>query len=342
MKDRDNRNGQRESGGERGRLQELFQHAGARDRPSAEMEQAARDALRTEWRQIATRRKRRRLVAGLAVAATVLIAVAAVLRLTGALSPPGPAIQLAVVQNQLGTAKAHEDGEAGKSELLGVDSRLLSRQVVETGPGSATALRWLHGQSVRLDENTRIRLDSAHGIRLDRGRIYIDTSNRPAAIEALSIFTPAGRLRHVGTQYMTAVSPAGTTTVSVRSGKIALDLSGTEHLVARGEQMSVSGDGKRSLRQIETWGESWRWSERITPAFDSDGKNIAELIGWVAGETGHLVEFTTAEAESQARKTVLRGRLEAEPMKALSVIAQTSGLEARVADGRIVVSLARE
>jgi hypothetical protein len=314
MKDQDNRIGQQKPGGGGDRLQELFHYAGAREKPSARLEQAARDTLRAEWRQITTRRKRRRLLAGLAVAATVVLAAGAVLRLTGGPAPPGPVIQLAVVENQLGTAQVHEKEPAAKSELLRTDSRLVSGQVVETGPGSATALRWFHGQSVRLDENTRIRLD---------------------------IITPAGRLRHVGTQYMTAVSPAGTT-VSVRSGKIALDLSGTEHLVARGEQMRVSGDGKRSVRQIDTWGESWRWTERITPAFDSDGKNIAELIGWVAGETGHLVEFTTVEAENQARQTILRGRLELEPMKALSTITQTSGMEARVADGRIVVSLARE
>jgi hypothetical protein len=341
MKDQDNRIGQQKPGGGGDRLQELFHYAGAREKPSARLEQAARDTLRAEWRQITTRRKRRRLLAGLAVAATVVLAAGAVLRLTGGPAPPGPVIQLAVVENQLGTAQVHEKEPAAKSELLRTDSRLVSGQVVETGPGSATALRWFHGQSVRLDENTRIRLDSAGDIRLDRGRIYVDTANRPAGVEALTIITPAGRLRHVGTQYMTAVSPAGTT-VSVRSGKIALDLSGTEHLVARGEQMRVSGDGKRSVRQIDTWGESWRWTERITPAFDSDGKNIAELIGWVAGETGHLVEFTTVEAENQARQTILRGRLELEPMKALSTITQTSGMEARVADGRIVVSLARE
>ena len=341
MNNQDNRNGQQKYGGDGDRLQKLFQHAGARDRPSLESERAARDALRAEWRQIATRRKRRRLVAGLAIAATLVIAVGAVLRLTGDPSPHPAAIQLASVENQVGAAQVHEDEAVAKSEVLRMDSRLMSRQVLETGPGSATALRWLHGQSVRLDENTRIRLDSANSIRLDRGRIYVDTANRPAGVEALSIFTPAGRLRHVGTQYMTSVSFAGTT-VSVRSGKIALDLSGTEHLVARGEQMSVSGDGKRSVRQIETWGESWQWTERITPAFDSDGKNIADLIDWVASETGHMVEYSAFDAESQARQTILRGRLKLEAMKALCTITETSCMEARVWNGRLPGSLAGE
>ncbi len=338
MKDQDKRNGRKGSGGADDQLHTLFQHAGAREKPLGEVEQAARDTLHAQWHQTVARRKRRRILAGLAVAATVVIALGAVIRLTVGPPAPGAAIQLAVVDNLLGTAQVHEDGANAKSESLGMDSRLRSRQVVETGVDSATALRWAHGQSIRLDENTRIRLDSSSGIWLDHGRIYVDTANRASGAESLTIATPAGLVRHVGTQYMTAVSLAGTT-VSVRSGKVALQLSGTDHPVARGEQLTISGDGVRSVRQIDPWGDSWQWVESITPAFDSDGKSIADLIEWVASETGHSVEYASFDAEKQARQTVLRGRLELEPMKALTMITQTSGMEAQVSHGLIMVSL---
>jgi hypothetical protein len=167
----------------------------------------------------------------------------------------------------------------------------------------------------------------------------MDTAHRTANSEALTISTPSGPVRHVGTQFMTAVSLAGTT-VSVRYGSVALEQSGTDHLVAQGEQLSVSEDGKRSIQQIDTWGEPWQWAERIAPAFDSDGKSIADLLDWVGNETGQLVEYASFDAQEHARKTVLRGKLELEPMKALTMITQSSGMDARVSGGLITVSLA--
>ena len=218
---------------------------------------------------------------------------------------------------------------------------LINRQEVVTGTGSATALRWIHGQSIRLDENTRIRLDSANSIWLYKGRIYVDTTRRGSGAEALTIFTLGAQVRHVGTQYMTAVSAEGIS-VSVRSGKVALDMSGSEHLVARGEQLTVTGNGKRSVQQIEAWGELWQWTESVTPDFDSDGRTIADLIEWVASETGHSVEYDSFEAEDRALQTILKGKLEREPMKALAMITQTSDMNARVSDGLIMVSLAND
>jgi len=339
MKNQDSRKSQEKSGGDV--LQALFQHASARERPSAELERAARDTLSAEWRQIATHRKRRRQLAGLALAASVLVAVGFAISVSGTFSSPAPAIQLAVVEKQAGRARILADESAEKFEILRIDSGLMSRQVVETGPGSVTGLLWIHGQSIRLDENTRVRLESSGLIRLDRGRMYVDTAKSAAKAETLLISTPAGLVRHVGTRYMTVVSLAGTT-LSVRSGKVMIDLEGIEHLVSRGEQINVGGDGQRTMQQIETWGEQWQWAERSSPTIDADGKTIAELIDWVAGETGHTVEYASSDAERQARNTIFRGQLELEPMKALSTITQTSGMDAQVLDGRIVVSLAQD
>lgn len=339
MKDQDNRTGQQASGGADDQLQTLFQHVGTREKPPAGLEQGAREALRAEWARTVARRRKQRLLAGLAVAATVVIALGAVLRMAGAPPAPGPAEPLAVVENQLGTARLYGVEPGTDSKRLRVDSPLMSAQSVETGSSSAVALRWFHGQSIRLDQNTRIRLDSASGIRLQRGRIYVDTATHTAGAEALAIATPAGPVRHVGTRYMAAVSDSGTV-VSVREGQVALEQPGNRLFVAGGEQLTVNANGQSSREPIDPWGEPWSWAERVTPAFDSDGKSIADLVEWVAGETGHTVEYLGDEAENHARGTVLRGRLEMEPMKALSMITRTSGMNARVTGGRIILSLA--
>lgn len=339
MKDQDKRKGQQAPGGEDDLLQTLFENARAREKPAQEFEREARETLHAEWKRISGRRKKHRFLAGLAVAASLLVALGVVVRLGGGPSLPDPETRLAILENTTGTVRLYRDDGSLIPEPLRPNEWVLGQQKVATGMGSAIALRWVNGQSIRMDENTALRLESSGNIQLESGRIYMDTAQRAAKSEALSISTPAGRVSHVGTQFMTAVSLAGTT-ISVRSGSVALEQSGTDHLVAQGEQLSVSEDGRRSIQKIESWGEHWQWAERITPAFDSDGKSIADLIDWVGNETGHLVEYASFDAQEHARKTVLRGTLELEPMKALTMITQSSGMEAMVSGGLITVSLA--
>ena len=338
MKDQDRKNGQQRPGGEEELLQTLFRQAGAREKPGTEEERAAREALRAEWQRMVGRRKKRRFATGLALAASLFIAIAVVILTAGGPPAPGPATQLAAVDALRGTVRYFPAGISRNPEPLRESSRLTGGNALETRADSGVALAWVHGQSIRLDENTRVQFESPGDIRLEHGRVYVDTAGQSRAAEGLVILTPAGRVRHVGTQYMTAVAPAGTT-VSVRAGRVSLDTSGTLNYVTRGEQLTVSVDGRHQVEEIDTWGEQWEWAASIAPAFDSDGKTIADLIDWVAGETGHEVEYASLRAEEQARQTVLRGQLGLEPIKALEMITQTSGLQARLSGGRIAVSL---
>ena len=340
MKDKENRKGQQAPGGEDDLLQTLFDNSGARERPPQEFEREAREVLYAEWKHTSGRRKKRRFLTGLAVAASLLVALGVMVRLGVGPSLPGPEIRLAIMENMTGTVRVYRDDGSLKQKSLKSDEWLMGQQKVATGMDSAIALRWVNGQSIRMDENTTLRLESSGKIQLESGRIYMDTARRTAKSKALSISTPAGQVRHIGTQFMTSVSLAGTT-VSVRSGSVALEQSGAEHLVAQGEQLSVSEDGVRSIKKIDTWGEHWQWVERITPAFDSNGKSIADLLDWVGNETGHLVEYASFDAQDHARTTVLRGKLELEPMKALTLITQSSGMEAMVSGGLITVSLVK-
>lgn len=337
MKDQDHRNEPQRPDEADDLLQKLLRHAGTREKPPSELERNARERLHAEWRQISDRRKKHRWMTGFAAAASLLVTIGIVVYLAGSLPVAEPAVRLAQVKNLSGTALANDIGLEDSSSLDS-DDWLVSGQHLETAKGSAIALRWINGQSIRLDENTRMQLNSAQDIRLEQGRIYLDTSRRAGGTASLSISTPAGEVRHVGTQYMTEVTPAGTT-VSVRSGRVSVDLSGTGHILEQGEQLSISGDGARSIRQIDPWGEPWRWAERITPAFGSDGKSIADLLTWVETETGRSIQYVSEDAEELARTTVLRGRVEQEPMKTLFTITQTSGMEARVSDGVIYISL---
>ena len=202
------------------------------------------------------------------------------------------------------------------------------------------AIRWLNGESIRLDEHTKLRLKSAVEIELIAGRIYVDTAGAGPIAELL-ITTPAGQVRHLGTRYMTTVS-AGGTSVSVREGQVLLEAQGVETVAGRGEQLKVNASGAHSLEMISTYGPLWQWTEELAPVFSSDGRSIADFLDWVARESGRVVEFASPQAEKLAGDTLLRGQVEMEPMRALNVVMQTSDLASEVSAGMIVVRLLAE
>jgi len=223
------------------------------------------------------------------------------------------------------------------AQSLEVSAELEVGQQILSALNSRMAIRWLNGESIRLDENTELRLNSASEIDLRAGRIYVDTAEAGPTAE-LAITIPAGLVRHLGTRYMTAVSADGTS-VSVREGQVLLEAQGVETVADRGEQLKVNTAGAHSLEKISVYGSQWQWTEELAPAFSSDGRSIADFLDWVAHESGRVVEFDSPEAEKMANDTQLRGQVEMEPMSALAVVMQTSDLASEISAGTIVVRL---
>jgi ferric-dicitrate binding protein FerR (iron transport regulator) len=317
-------------------LEELFRHASVRERPPLENEQAIRQALHAEWSGMTRHRKQRRVVVAWAAAASVFFAVIVGLNLVQSPESGGPAMQLATVEKLTGTVLVQPPREQA-TQSPAVSAALEAGQRILSAGNSRMAIRWLNGESIRLDENTELRLDSTGEIDLLAGRIYVDTAEAGPTAE-LAITTPAGLVRHLGTRYMTAVSADGTS-VSVREGQVMLEAQGVESVADRGEQLKVTASGAHSLEMISTYGSLWQWTEELAPAFSSDGRSMADFLNWVARESGREVEFASPEAEKVANDTLLRGQVEMEPMRALTVVMQTSDLAPEISAGTIVVRL---
>jgi ferric-dicitrate binding protein FerR (iron transport regulator) len=214
-------------------------------------------------------------------------------------------------------------------------------QEIATAAAARLALRWRDGSSVRIDERTTVRLTAEGEAELVRGRVYVDAGASTAAADALVILTPAGPVRHLGTQYMAGVS-AGATRISVREGLVALTGGGAQRTAGGGQELSVGPGGQGSLRAIPAWGEEWLWAESLAAPFAADGQSMADFLAWVGRETGRRVEFASAAAEERARETELRGAIELEPMRALEPVLQTSDLVASIDNGIIKVRLRTE
>ena len=100
-------------------------------------------------------------------------------------------------------------------------SRWRSGQQLVTGPRGKAALTLARGVTLRLDANTRIALAGIDRVVVERGAVYLDAGDRPAAGPSLRIDSAFGSTRHLGTQYEVRVPPAEMQ-VSVREGRVEL------------------------------------------------------------------------------------------------------------------------
>ena len=321
-------------------LAALFRHVRAREQPPQEAERAIREAVYGTWRQTATASRRRGAVFAFAVAASVALALIAVLFRSDDPTPAGPVLMLARVERAIGDVR---QSPAGRDSVpVETGDNLASATRLATAAGAGLALRWTDGTMIRVDAESEVRLELGTEIRLLRGAIYVDTGQAGSAAGAPVVMTPQGEVRHTGTRYMTRVSSAGTT-VSVRSGAVAFrgePRDARPRLEAgAGEQLTAPRSGAPRVEPALTWGSEWAWTESLSPGFVADGRSLAELFDWVAVETGRAVSYASSEARGLAERSLLHGSFELPPMRTLAVASATSDLIASADGGEIRVTL---
>jgi hypothetical protein len=180
-------------------IERVLKAAGLRERVPLGIESAVREHLRREWRAIvAERRGARHRMTGFALAASVLVA-AFTLWFVGLRPDPaaGPVATMAVALNDVRVRGSWLQGwkpaSAGRTLKAG--------ESLETGPDGRAGISIPGLASARLDHDTRIRLASADRLVIERGALYVDSGTGSPGDSRLAVETPAGILRHVGTQY---------------------------------------------------------------------------------------------------------------------------------------------
>ncbi len=220
----------------------------------------------------------------------------------------------------------------GPGVRITANMALKTGQEIRTAPGGGLAIGWSNGIALRLDQESRVLLLDQDHTRLLSGRVYIDTSDARGTANEFRVLTPAGPVRHVGTRYMVGVL-AGATSVSVRDGQVLLG----EERAEDGERLTVAATGKRNREAIEAHGEEWSWTEDLATPMETDGRTVAELLDWIARETGRALVYGSPAARSLAAGTRIHGNIDAEPMKALELVMETTDLEAEIDGGTIRV-----
>jgi ferric-dicitrate binding protein FerR (iron transport regulator) len=185
--------------------------------------------------------------------------------------------------------------------------------------------------------------NSATDVALERGAVYVDsagahpTQHLQLGASPISIHTPAGLVRDIGTQFQVRIEArldGPGIRIRVRDGQVRLtDANGVDARAGAGEELFSRPDGSdRSIdrRPIAVTGSEWAWAERAAPPFSVEGRTLGAFLDWVSREGAWTVTFADRRFSEAARATVLHGRPDLlkglTPAEALDVVLPTCGL----------------
>jgi ferric-dicitrate binding protein FerR (iron transport regulator) len=287
-------------------IERLIKLAGERDMPTpAGMERARLEAQESWTRAIGrgavtARRNWFKPMLGFALAAG--LAVVALLVWT---QRPQPVPELvARIATLTGRATLRE---VGGETLVRVDLSIHSGETLTTREGRV-ALIFGDSLSLRIDQHTRLRFDNRGQITLLEGSLYVD-SGGINAVPALRIETPAGVVRHVGTQFQVQVT-GGTTRVRVREGRVLLARAAGATDIATGDELMVNGDDFNWRHALPSYGPEWEWSATIAPPLAIENRPLAEFLAWMAREHGWQIRYGEETLQQRTHEIRLHGSLD--------------------------------
>jgi transmembrane sensor len=315
-------------------IAQLLKLAGTRDMPSQSATERARAAAEAAWqrglRQPARPLRGRRVWIPLALAASAVL-VAMLL-----LNRPAPRAALVVASV---VAVDADPAMRGDSAMLRAGARVHEGVTVSTGRGRAAFLLG-DSLSLRVDRDTQIEFVSEDRVRLAKGSVYVDSGGLNAA-SRLRIETPAGEVRHLGTQFLVSVEGAATR-IRVREGRVELARPGAPAQdIAAGDGLDVEGARLQLLHGLASHGAEWEWVTSTAPAFDIENRPLSEFLAWVSREHGWQLAYRNEETRVRALDIRLHGTVSGLDVKAmLERIALITGVSLRVEAGVLQVDQA--
>lgn len=314
-------------------LAALLAAAGARVRPASGAMAEAKAAVEAEWRAtVAARRRRQRTTAWAAAAGVAVAAVA--LWVARPWMQPGHEVAAEFVRV---VGDVQQDVGDGRWTSVTATDPLASGARLRTGSEGRAALRLVDGVELRLDSRSLVIFEGPGRARLAQGAVYVDSGAPTVTVSPeFTLETPAGRVRHLGTQYEARLVNHAVR-VAIREGRVEVGgHSGTVQGTA-GEQLVLEA-GRVTRTPLAPTDAAWQWIATVTPPFSVEGRSVDDFLDWVARETGRTIAYATPETARRARGVVLRGTVEGlTPDEAVVAVLSTTSLQPRVESGRILV-----
>jgi ferric-dicitrate binding protein FerR (iron transport regulator) len=313
----------------------LLRLAGRRPGVSDEVTDRVRSAVREEWlHQVRTRSRHRWLATA---AAVVALTAAGIMTLRTTNHPTtrqtqvSPAI-VATIQSVNGGAIR---GDRKTTVLLDEGAHAYTGDTIETAVGGTTALTW-SSATLRLDGGTRLRLQTAHRLFLERGAVYIASGNVPPHAVVL---TPLGSVEDAGTQFEVRVTP-DRVRIRVREGRVNLERDGARHSAvatpSTGIELDDDASGTITQHSIARSGAEWEWVVRAAPPIRLEGRTLRDVVDAVGHERGVAVDYSGDLARTSS-SIQLHGAVLLTPDEALAAALASAGLSARTEGDRLIV-----
>ena len=302
-------------------IESLIRRAGRRAEPPEDAYRQVLVAATSAFREKTARRRERVWGLWAGAAAVMVLAIALMFQWT---PPLAQRSELARVVRVIGSA---EQATGDVWQALGeTRTPLTTGMKLRTLAGGRVALALSGGGSLRLDADTEVMLDAPGRLYVREGTIYVDSGARPGA-SRLEVVTPAGTARDLGTQFELHVAGSALR-LRVREGSVSIDRGGQSVTGGAGEQIAIDVLGGVSRDVIGPDADAWQWAESVAPTPEMDGKPAAELIAWVARETGRELRYVSPGVEQRASTVILHGDIRnLTPLAALEAMLATTDLE---------------
>lgn len=296
-------------------IRRLLKLSGGRAAVSPEIADRVRESVHGHWKHSVRARSRKRLaiIFTAAIAASFLLFVLS-WYVNETILPK--AVTVATVENQVGSVTVGENQFSTPGTLLMADS------TIESGLMGRALLRTTKDVTIRLDVNTRLRLESDSLFVLERGAVYLDSG---PAHSKFHVSTPHGEVINQGTQFEVRLRDTSME-VRVRQGSVSLTNQKFSHSVDAGNRLTVDNGGKIQVTEFAIYGPSWEWINYVSPAFHLEGRTLTEFLSWIANENGWTLN-AASEIHQSHGKIVLHGSVEnLSPAQMLEAVLPVCGL----------------
>lgn len=284
------------------------------------------EKVHKSWRRDVFRGTVLRWIVPAGVAATAVIAMVLVSQ-----PDPLPIRVAATVSRVVGTGPISSEYPQGTSVHEG--------EVISTGSDEGLSLLLARNESLRIDENTRIRIDTADRFTLLGGRVYADTGQFVYRNGGLKIDTEFGVVTDVGTQF-SIVATDQSLEVAVREGRVDVRSQSDTYAARMGERLTLVEGKGGSIAELDTHDAYWDWVVDLTPTFNMTNKSLLDFLKWAARETGRELQFENNESRMFAMRTDLHGSAEGlTPDEALAAVLATTSVRYRIENDRIIIEI---
>lgn len=317
---------------------ELIRLAGKRTAVPSERTERVRAAAREAWKVETGRHARKRRMSlwaglgGCAAAASLVVAYLLLPPGGDATRGTGPAARIEMLAGAAWSRTAD-----GAREALAAGATIRPGADLATESDGLAALRMASGHSVRLDRSTTIRLLPDGSIAVDAGAIYVDSRDDTLASGPMTVRTPLGLVREIGTQFEVRLE-ASSVRVRLREGAVIVDQGDKAHEVHAGTELKLDEDGNVTRREISSYEPGWGWIEAITPLPELEDRTLRSFLEWVARERGWTLSYADEAVARSASEIVLSGTTSRMTIdEALQAVLVTSRMTHRIEEGVLII-----